>query len=298
MPLDFSVGRIHGDQRRSVEIVAGPRLVVPVGRRIAGAPVDQVQFGIVRSGYPGRTAAMLVAIAAPGFRTRLAFRGHRVGAPHALAGLGVVGVQEPADAGLGAGNADEDLTVHGQRRGGDVIAFLVVIDLGVPTDDSGLGVQRDQVAIHGSVVNHVVQHGHTAIDGRRTDDDHVFGNVGRVGPQRPAGAKIQRRRRAGRLGDVHHAVERQSETSRRSQCGASGKSRLASGCADILPVDLIELREALRLVIARVSDPGRRIAVRGGDALIGNLSPDAAGGQHQSRKCGSRFHFAPPKLPR
>mgnify|MGYP003694772649 CR=1 FL=1 len=47
---------------------------------------------------------------------RLAFAGDRVEAPRPLARLGVVGVDEAADAALAAGDADDDLVLHDERR--------------------------------------------------------------------------------------------------------------------------------------------------------------------------------------
>src|SRR5579871_3717558 len=101
---------------------------------------------------------MKEALPAPGLGARLTGRRHRPGAPKLLAGFRIIGVQESADSGFGARNADNDFAVNRERRGGDVVTVLVLIDLDIPTDNSGLGVQRDEVAVYGSDEHGVIEH--------------------------------------------------------------------------------------------------------------------------------------------
>ena len=78
VPLHLAVRRIEREHRVGVEVVAGPVVGVPVGRGIAGRPVEQVQLGIERAGQPRRAAAGLPAVAlAPRLRSGLTGRGNR-----------------------------------------------------------------------------------------------------------------------------------------------------------------------------------------------------------------------------
>src|SRR5258706_14209855 len=110
MPAQLAVLDVERHQRRCVEVVARPLVAVPVGARIAGAPVEQLERGIVRAGEPRRAAAALPGVALrPRIAARLVGRRNRVEAPEPTAGLRVVGVEEAADAGLAAAHADDDL---------------------------------------------------------------------------------------------------------------------------------------------------------------------------------------------
>ena len=82
MPLDRARLWLQRQDRRGIEVVARAEARIPRGR-VAGAPVDGVQLGILGSGQPGRAAAALPRVAAifPGLGPRLARRGHGIGAP-------------------------------------------------------------------------------------------------------------------------------------------------------------------------------------------------------------------------
>src|SRR5207247_4110071 len=107
MPFQLARVGVERDHRRGVEIVARPRVAVPIGPRVADAPVGQVRVRIVRTGDPNRSAAGLPGVAAPTFATRLAGSGNRVEAPRLPAGLDVVRRQETADALSPARGPDE-----------------------------------------------------------------------------------------------------------------------------------------------------------------------------------------------
>ena len=111
-----SVG-LRAIERAGVEVVAGPWIAVPVRSGIARAPVHEVQRRdrTNRSATPSRrrsSSCLPPQVSVP----RLARRGNRMRAPHALAGLRIVGVEEPADAGFRARHADDDPAVERQRR--------------------------------------------------------------------------------------------------------------------------------------------------------------------------------------
>src|SRR5262245_18207456 len=81
MELDRAGVRVERQRGVGVEVVPRTRLRVPVGCRIANAPVDQVELGIVRARHPGGAASILPGLAAPGIVARLAGTRHGVGTP-------------------------------------------------------------------------------------------------------------------------------------------------------------------------------------------------------------------------
>src|SRR5271170_1980252 len=107
MPFDLSGLRIERQDRAGVESVALAAFLVP-WPRIAGAPIDRMQFRIERAGDPGRAAAMLPAVARPGFVAGLARTRDRVCAPQMVAGLRIPTVDEIAGAVFGAGYSGDD----------------------------------------------------------------------------------------------------------------------------------------------------------------------------------------------
>src|SRR5205085_12206188 len=95
-------------------------------RRIADAPVHEVELRIVGARDPRRAAADLpgVVVLRPGVVAFLATRRDRVAAPELLAGVGIPAVDEAADAELGAGDAGHQHAVRNQPRDGERVAVL------------------------------------------------------------------------------------------------------------------------------------------------------------------------------
>src|SRR5215216_2228024 len=112
MPGDLAGLRPQRQHRGGVEIVARPRLRRP-RRRIADAPIGEVEIGIVGAGDPTGAAADLpgVGVLRPGFVSRFAPRGDGVAAPQVLSAFRVPAVDKTADAELGAGNAGDEYAV-------------------------------------------------------------------------------------------------------------------------------------------------------------------------------------------
>ena len=106
---------------------------------------------------------MFPAISRPGLVARFAGAGHRPETPHALAGLGVVGVQKSANAVFGARNSDDDFVLDRQRRECDGVRGLVIGDFYVPADAAGLHVQRNQVGVQRADEQLVVERRNAAI---------------------------------------------------------------------------------------------------------------------------------------
>src|SRR5438552_3186624 len=147
MPARLAGLDVDRDERARVEIVALARIAVPVGTRIARAPVEQLQRGIVRAGQPRRAAAVHPAVAGPRLAAGFAGRWHREEAPDLLAGLRIVRVEESANARLAAADADDHLAVDDERRGGDRVARRILADVDRPSLDARLRVEREEIPV-------------------------------------------------------------------------------------------------------------------------------------------------------
>src|SRR5262249_23165741 len=146
-PLHRSRVGIESDERVRVEIVAEPVGAVHLRTGIARAPVERVELRIVGAGYPRRRAAPLPRIALPGLDALLAVSRNRRAPPRALAGFGVVSVEESADAVLAAGHPDDDLVLHRERRAREAEALVGVGGRDVPTDASRPRIESDDVSV-------------------------------------------------------------------------------------------------------------------------------------------------------
>src|SRR5262249_34445166 len=115
----------HARRVEAVQTAARPRVV---GFGIAGAPIDEVELGIVGARAPGRRAAVFpgVTVGRPGLVSGLAGSRNGVATPELLAGLGVPAVKEAACRRFAAGHAGDQDAVGDDRRTGGVVAFLPV----------------------------------------------------------------------------------------------------------------------------------------------------------------------------
>src|SRR5262249_24819944 len=145
------------------EFIARTKRVVKTGRWMAHAPIEKVQFGVIRSDQPRRGAAVFQHSRIPGFGTRLTRRWDGVKPPDMFAGLRVVSVQVSAMRVFAAGAADDDFVFDYERRRGDVASALAhVFDLDVPDFAARPGVQRDHVVAERAEIDSAVSHGQSA----------------------------------------------------------------------------------------------------------------------------------------
>ena len=126
--------------------------------------------------------------------------------PQQLAVVGVVRLDEAADAVFAAVCADQNLAVDGRRRHRLAVAFFRIGDVGGPHRLAGLGVERHQLGVERRQIDLVAIDGDAAVVraaaiGR--DRPHVV----LVVPQLLAGLGVERVDVAERRGDVHHAVD-------------------------------------------------------------------------------------------
>src|SRR6185295_15436890 len=113
------------------------------GTRVAGAPVQELQRGIVRTGQPRGPSAASPTVAGPRIIAGLTGSRHGPESPQSAAGSGVVRVEEAAHAGLAPADADDDLVVDHEWRGSDGMADRVVGDMRRPALDAGVRIERD-----------------------------------------------------------------------------------------------------------------------------------------------------------
>src|SRR5215468_6560351 len=98
--------RPHREHRVGEQIVALAGARVP-GRRIADAPIDEIELRIIGAGHPARATTGELRIAFPALGARLALGRNGVGPPEMLAGLGIVAFEQAAMTELGARDAGD-----------------------------------------------------------------------------------------------------------------------------------------------------------------------------------------------
>src|SRR5205085_9832035 len=76
IPLEFAGVGIKGQNAIGIKIVARPLSGIPVRTRISGAPIGEVEIGIVRARDPDGRAAVLPISAFPAFVPGLAGTGN------------------------------------------------------------------------------------------------------------------------------------------------------------------------------------------------------------------------------
>lgn len=107
--LEFTGIGVEGDYGTGEQVIAGADFGVPVRSGIADSPVGEIKNRVVGAGEPDRPAALLPGIAAPRFVARFAGFGDCFKFPEFLAGRGVIGGEETANAEFSAGGADENV---------------------------------------------------------------------------------------------------------------------------------------------------------------------------------------------
>jgi hypothetical protein len=262
-PLGLSVVRIAREDGHRPLVVARTLLGIP-GRGVARTVIDEVQTGVIRQPAPCAAATDLPLVALPGLGARvladrLAVLGRLVrveqdlivrpfgeGAPYLLAALEVVGRDVALHAKLTAGNADQDLVLDDERRGGARTAFARIAILDAPRHLPGLGIERDQGGVGLMQEDLAVAIGDAAIDGvaahHRNDVRILLGLVlpdDLVLLRKVKSVDLVRERRM----DVHHVADDERPTFVAAQhAGREGPGDLE--LADIGCGDLIQLRIA------------------------------------------------------
>src|SRR5205809_663099 len=98
VPFQLSGVAVQRQKAIRIKIVAGAHISIPVRAWISGAPVNYVQIGIVRAGYPGCRCARFPTVAGPRFIARLAFCWNGPEAPCLFSGVCIIGIDKTTDA--------------------------------------------------------------------------------------------------------------------------------------------------------------------------------------------------------
>src|SRR5262245_54148946 len=101
MPFHLAGVWIDGDHRIGIQVVSGTLCRVPIRAGIPGAPVGQVQNGIIRTGYPNRSTAALPGLTGgifPCLMSRFAWTRNGVETPETLSLVQIVSIEESPNA--------------------------------------------------------------------------------------------------------------------------------------------------------------------------------------------------------
>ncbi len=308
-----SVGIARPDGHRPL-VVAGALLRVP-GRGIAGAVVDQVELRIVGHPAPGAAASCFPLLAFPRLEARiladrlaelrrldridqeLVVRPLRIGAPRLLAGLEIVGGDMARDAELAAGDADEHFVLHHHRRRRAGLAFRRIAVLGLPDHLPVLGIECHERGVGLVQEDLAVRISKPAIDGiaahHRNDvrilRDLVFPKDLAVMVEVECEYRI--RERAVHVHDV--ANDQRAALVAAQHAGRERPGHLQ--LADVLRVDLLELRVAMVRVVAGRHHPLFRVLRHLDEVVIGlSRAGGARRGYAQARREQDIAHWYPP----
>ena len=87
MPFQFSGVGVERDEAIGVQVIAGADRAVKIRRRIARAPVENVEFRVVRPGHPSGATSALIHASRPALRTRFSRRRDGPKLPGQFSGL-------------------------------------------------------------------------------------------------------------------------------------------------------------------------------------------------------------------
>ena len=260
IPFELSRVWIQRQQRIAVEIVARASFPAIRRRRIAGGPKSSVGSGIVSPRDPRWRPSDFPGFAFPRFMSRLARTRDRVEAPFALAGRGIIRVNEAANSIFPARHTDEHEILDHQRRERDAVAIAIVHRRSVPHHASGLGVQRDNMRIQRAKKNFVSQNGHPAIHAPATRPN-IRRQRALILPDRPARPRVERKCAIVLARGIEDAVHNQ-----RCRFEFPARHRLISPLGNehrcVRRVDLVERAEPVSRVVAGVHQPVLRLLPR------------------------------------
>ena len=290
IPVHAPAVGIPRDHAVGVQVVAGAIGRIEHRHWIARAPDHLVGRGIVRARDPHGAAADLpgVVLVLPGLAAGLARRRYDVFAPDQLAG-GAVERRDPvAHAAVAAGRAHDDLVLDRQRRGGDLHVRLIV-QVRLPDDLAGVLVGGDDASwIIGGGDDQIPQQRGAAVRQRQLllSGVHAPDDAAHV-----ARTHVDLVDHPPLIDDVKEAVLGQ----RRRLQVLVGRGAADRDCVgelevlDVVLVDLVERRVALRVVGAVVHQPVLRL-------LVGIDEPIRSHVAGESRKCRERGDAAEQKL--
>src|SRR6185437_3875368 len=116
----------------------------------------------------GRGTAVLPGIAAPGFIARFALRRNGPKSPCALAGCGIVRIDEAAISFFAACHANNDFIFESQRSHALAIDTVSRNDFGVPEETAVARIDRDQMRVGRSHEQAAANHRESPVQGSAT----------------------------------------------------------------------------------------------------------------------------------
>src|SRR5439155_13776560 len=162
---------------------------------VAGHEVDEPEVRIEGGGIPDRRPATLRVIGPrrPGVAPELAGPRQREPAPQHLAALGVESGEAAAHAELSSGDAAIDDAVVVERRAGDGVAVLPLLDGNFPRHLARLHVQGNDVGIELAEEELALAHGQPTVDPSAANGRDLLIDAGPVLPEDLAGLRVQRK---------------------------------------------------------------------------------------------------------
>ena len=137
-------------------------------------PIDEIQLGIVGPMHPRRGSAGFPGIAAPGVVTGFARARDGVKAPQPFAGLGVIGIDEPAAGSIPAGDPNEQPVADHEGRLLRIEIVGSFAEFDVPLDAPCLRIERNEVRVEGGHIEQTFADRDAAV-ARTTAVAHLFG---------------------------------------------------------------------------------------------------------------------------
>jgi len=184
--------------------------------------------------------------------TRFALGGNGEGAPQFLAVIGIEARDVAAHAELAARATDEHLAVHHERHQREILALLVVLDLGIPEHLAGLGVECDQMVVGGGEIKLVLPQADAAAG--RMQLEQIVGKLPLVAPILVARLCVQRDHLPHRRCNEHHAIV--DDRRRLVSLDDAGRECPHRGqVLDVRGVDLVERAIAVSIIGPAIQHP-------------------------------------------
>ena len=147
IPPEFSRIGVQRQHAVGIEVVPRARAAIEIRRGIAGAPINCIEFRIVRAGHPRGAAAALVQFAGPARGAKLAWPGNRPELPRKFPRLGIIGGHEPAHPVVAAGSSHQHFVLHDQRRARRPVILVSLGVRNVPQQMPGARIQAEQMGV-------------------------------------------------------------------------------------------------------------------------------------------------------
>src|SRR5947209_14152290 len=147
VPAEFSGARIESYHTVRKEVGPGTFLTQEGGRRVAYAPVQEIQLRVISPGRPGGGSARLPGVARPRVMPEFPRTRHRIELPQKASVARRICRDEPAHAKLSAGDSYDHAVAQSERCPGHRVAIAKIGDLGLPLLPPRRGIDGDEMRI-------------------------------------------------------------------------------------------------------------------------------------------------------